>query len=135
MPFSIQQHFNARTVKTKGLTLLIEHGPCCILSLAAGFVGLPWIAHNPMLELGFAMGGAIIGEYVGHRLFHTHSHAADSAARTARRYGLSVLFGLASWGVHQVAFHKPHDHRHETSHFKVAEVSKSVFKKNLDSDI
>lgn len=116
---ALRQHFNLRSIKTKGLTLLIEHGPCCILSAAAGFIGVHGLAHNPMLELGFAVGGAFAGEYIGHRLFHKgHDHEKQGTAPwkgKVRRYALALTFGLASWGVHQQLFHK-HDHDHDTCH-------------------
>jgi len=92
---------------------LIEHAPCCILSFAAGFIGLPILNHNPIVELGFAFGGAVAGEYIGHKYFvknHTHKPGWKS---TVRRYGLSLVFGLASWGVHQAVFH---DHAHDHTH-------------------
>jgi hypothetical protein len=114
----LKTHFNLRSVKTKGLTLLIEHGPCCILSVAAGFIGLPMLAHNPVLELGFAIGGAFTGEYIGHRLFHRKSEGHKPPVSRWRRYGVALAFGLASWGIHQAVFHKdahPHDH-HEHHH-------------------
>lgn len=106
----LKQHFNARAFKTKSLTLLIEHGPCCILSFAAGLVGLSGLAHNPLLELCFAFAGALGGEYLGHRLFHRggHDHGGAGSAKTLRRYGLALVFGMASWGVHQAVFHHPH---------------------------
>lgn len=103
-------------LKTKGLTLLIEHGPCCILSLAAGFIGISAFNHNPALELAFAFGGAIAGEYIGHKLFdkkHTHKPGWKSKAK---RYGLALVFGLASWSVHQAVFHNKEDDHHTHSH-------------------
>lgn len=109
---ALRQHFNLHSVKTKGLTLLIEHGPCCILSFSAGLIGLPGLNHNPVLELGFALGGAVVGEFAGSRLFHKHAHAHEAMGRTLRRYGLSLLFGVASWGVHQKFMHQDHDHAH-----------------------
>lgn len=112
---ALRQHFNLRSLKTKGLTLLIEHGPCCILSAAAGFIGVHGLAHNPMLELGFAVGGAFAGEYIGHRLFHKGKDHGGGRWQGARRYALALAFGLASWGVHQKVFHK-HDHDHGTCH-------------------
>lgn len=109
-PKSLRISFNMSAIKTKGLTLLIEHAPCCLLSLAAGFIGLSAFNHNPVLELGFALGGAVVGEHIGHKYFakkHTHKPGWKSQAK---RYGLSLLFGLTSWGGHQVAFHDDHDH-------------------------
>lgn len=114
---SLKTHFNLRSLKTKGLTLLIEHLPCCILSVAAGFIGLPLLNHNPVIELGFAIGGAITGEYVGHKYFLKHKHP-ETTMHQFRRYGLSLLFGLASWGLHQKLFHHHHDedHHHKEHH-------------------
>lgn len=113
----LKLEFNLKAIKTKALTLLIEHGPCCILSFAAGFIGLPFLNHNPMVELGFAFGGAIAGEYIGHKYFEkNHTHKLGWKA-TVRRYGLSLVFGLASWGVHQVAFHEdPTEHTKVHTH-------------------
>jgi hypothetical protein len=112
---TLRSKFNLSAIKTKGLTLLIEHAPCCILSFAAGFIGISILNHNPILELGFAIGGAIIGEHIGHKYFvknHTHKPGWKSKAK---RYGASIAFGLASWGVHQAAFHDHNAHGHDTA--------------------
>lgn len=101
-----------KSFKTRGLTLLIEHSPCCILSFAAGLVGISFLNHNPMLELGFALGGAVVGERIGHHIFHKGEHHHHGWKDTARRYGLSLMFGLASWGVHQQFLHNDHHHAH-----------------------
>lgn len=115
MCLNIRPAFNGASIKTKALTLLIEHSPCCLLSVAAGFIGIPGMAHNPAIELALAIGGAIIGETVGHRLFHKKSaeSRAEGYKKTLRRYGLSCLFGLASWGVHQTLLHKGSDNHNK----------------------
>lgn len=110
--FSIlRPSFNLRSVSARGLGLAIEHLPCCLLTVAASMIGIPFLSHNAALELGFAIGGALIGEYVGHKYFfkkscgdgtHTHSH-------TARRYAIALAIGLATWGAHQVFLHHDHD--------------------------
>jgi hypothetical protein len=56
----LHSHFSLASVKTKGLTLAIEHAPCCLLSFAAGFIGIAALNHNPVIELGFAIGGAFM---------------------------------------------------------------------------
>lgn len=102
--------FNINALKSKALTLVIEHAPCCILSLAAASVGLPFLNHNPAIELGFALGGAVIGEHIGHKyLIKNHTHA-DGWKSHVKRYGFALAFGVASWGVHQTFFH---DHKHD----------------------
>jgi hypothetical protein len=111
---SVRFQFNINSIKTKGLTLLIEHSPCCLLAFAAGFLGLPLLNHNPAIELGFAVAGAFIGEYIGHNyLFkkscQSHSHDEGLKGRM-KRYGLALAFGLASWGLHQAFLHEPADH-------------------------
>lgn len=113
----INVKFNASALKTKGLSLLIGHGPCCGLSFVAGLMAIPGFSHNPLIELCFALGGAAAGEYVGHKYF-VKEHAHKSGWKpTAKRYGLSLLFGLAAWGVHQAVFHNhDHDHDHATEH-------------------
>lgn len=110
--------FNMKNMKKKSIAFLIEHSPCCILSFAAGFIGLPMLAHNPPIELCFAIFGAIIGEYIGHRIFHKHDSCShDACARAViRRYGLSLLIGLASWGAHQTLFHHPAHTHHAAIH-------------------
>ena len=128
----LSSYFNYNSFKTKGLTLLIEHAPCCILSFAAGFIGISALNHNPVLELGFAMGGAIIGEYVGHKFFvKSHTHKGTGLKSFTKRYSVALAFGLASWGVHQALFHEhqdpierewqfhhhDHDHKHDHPHF------------------
>jgi hypothetical protein len=108
-PQSLRLPFSLSAVKTKGLTLAIEHAPCCILSFAAGFIGLPMLTHNPVIELGFAVGGAVAGEHIGHRLFSKHTHGSGLGS-AVKRYGIALAFGLASWGAHQALFHDHHPH-------------------------
>lgn len=108
---SLRSHFSLASIKTKGLTLAIEHSPCCLLSFAAGFIGVAALHHNPLLELGFAIGGALIGDHVAHKYIkkdcvHNHTNWGK-----VKRYSLSVCFGLASWGAHQLLLH---DHMHDT---------------------
>lgn len=113
---ALRRGFNRRNIKTKGLALLIEHAPCCLLSVAASFAGLPFLRHNPLLELGFALGGAMIGEFIGHRYFHVHDgvHTHGNGVRsTVLRYSFAIMIGLATWGVHQAYFHEDTPHQHE----------------------
>ena len=102
-------------IKKTSLTLTIEHAPCCLLSFGAGFIGIPFMYHNPVLELGFAMGGAMAGEYIGHKYLCRPANEQPFSKKHSivRRYGLSLIFGVASWGAHQVLFH---DHGHEHAH-------------------
>lgn len=102
--------------KSKGLALLIEHAPCCLLSLLSGLIGIHALNHNPLLEFGFAVGGAIVGEYIGHRYFHGAAEAATGTHvphfrrhDTLKRYGLALAIGLFTWGLHQQFFHGHHD--------------------------
>lgn len=108
-------YFNLTVLKTKGFTLLIEHAPCCILSFAAGFIGIAALNHNPLLELGFALGGALIGEHIGHKYF-SKNHEHKGIVSNLKRYGLAISFGLASWGVHQTFFHDNHDNHPSEQH-------------------
>jgi hypothetical protein len=126
LPSPLRLRFNMQSLKTKGLTLLIEHSPCCILSFGAAMIGVPFLRHNPVIELGFAIGGAIVGEHIGHKYFHKHTGAHDAHGHSHEkegwrglcvRYGLALTFGLASWGVHQVYFH---DHGHHHDHAETA---------------
>lgn len=121
----LRTRFNLSAIKTKGLTLLIEHGPCCLLSAAAGFIGVSTFNHNPILELGFALGGAVAGEYLGHKYFAKNCHHGAGWKSTAKRYGLSLMFGLASWGVHQAVFHD-HNHDEHDHHSQVIEQTDKV---------
>lgn len=137
---TLRRTFNLRSLKTKALTLLIEHGPCCIFSLVAGAVGLPFLNHNPALEMGFALGGAVVGEYIGHRLFHKHE-GGQSHMPTWKRYGLSLMFGVASWGAHQILLHdhaahaaSPHEmHSHEDADQKPAHFGPKEWKARKDT--
>lgn len=106
--------FSARNLKSKSIAFLIEHSPCCLLSFAAGFVGLPMLYHNPRIELAFAIVGAVLGEYLGHRWFHKDGscHHETCIRGVMRRYAFSLLIGLASWGLHQKLFHHAHDDDH-----------------------
>lgn len=109
----LRMQFNLQAVKTKGLTLMIEHAPCCLLSIVGGLVGVSAFNHNPVLELGFALGGAVVGEYIGHKYFAKNCTHKSDFRTTAKRYGLSLAFGLASWGAHQAFLH---DHTGEEKH-------------------
>lgn len=114
--------FNMASIKTKGVALIIEHAPCCILSVAAGLIGVSSLNHNPVLELGFAVGGAITGEYLGHKYFFKncqHDSVSDKIA-VIKRYGIALSFGLLTWGAHQIIFHD-HGHHHGHSHYEETE--------------
>jgi hypothetical protein len=103
----VKMIFNLRALSGKGIALVLEHLPCCLLSLAAASVGIPFLNHNTYLELGFAIGGAIAGEYIGHRyIFNKHCHGHKSAPAW-RRYAIALAIGLATWGAHQIYLHEP----------------------------
>jgi len=103
----IDTNLKWNSIKTRGTALIIEHTPCCLLSFAAASIGVSILNHNPILELGFAIGGAIIGEHLGHRYFFKKCHLESNSNRItiAKRYGVALAFGLATWGAHQVLFH------------------------------
>jgi hypothetical protein len=123
----LSNHFNWASFKSKSLTLLIEHSPCCLLSFASGFLGVSVLNHNPVLELGFALSGALIGDHIGHKYFNQDCCKDDKKSENKlRRYALALSFGLASWGAHQMFFHD-HDevnagspdaaiHQHDCEH-------------------
>ncbi len=113
-PLTIKPSFNLRSISARGLGLAIEHLPCCILTVVAASIGIPFLSHNPVLELGFAVGGAMIGEYVGHKyIFNKHcghsSHQHEGRKDTAKRYAIALAIGLTTWGAHQAFFHKHSD--------------------------
>lgn len=115
---TIRPSFNLRSLSARGLGLAIEHLPCCILTVVAASIGIPFLSHNPVLELGFAVGGAMIGEYVGHKyIFNKHcghgGHSHEERTDTAKRYAIALAIGLTTWGAHQVFFHK-HSDAHDT---------------------
>lgn len=104
--------------RNKAITQVIEHLPCCLLSAGAGLIGLSALNHNPMLELGFALGGAIAGEHIGHNLAKKFNWEHDCGGPLASKkiigipkdYLIAISIGLITWGGHQVFFH---DHTHE----------------------
>ena len=105
---SLKTSFNLRSLSARSLGLAIEHLPCCILTVVAASIGIPFLSHNPVLELGFAIGGAMIGEYVGHKyIFNRHcgNHSHEGRSHTARRYAIALAIGLTTWGAHQMIFH------------------------------
>lgn len=113
-PLTIKPSFNLRSLSARGLGLAIEHLPCCILTVVAASIGIPFLSHNPLLELGFAVGGAMIGEYVGHKyIFNKHcghgGHSHESRNAVAKRYAIALAIGLTTWGAHQLFFHKQTD--------------------------
>jgi hypothetical protein len=93
------------TFRARGLALMIEHAPCCLLTAIAATIGLPLLNHNPVIELGFAIGGAMIGEYVGHRYILRHT-CPETHAHTVQRYAIALAIGLITWGLHQILFHQ-----------------------------
>ncbi len=114
----LRQAFNFHGLKSKALALTIEHAPCCILSAAAGFIGIPLLNHNPPIELAFAIVGAFAGEYIGHRWLHPKHQTPDTLKGAVMRYSIALAIGLAIWGIHQKLFHHPHDHEHEKHNHK-----------------
>ena len=114
---TLKPTFNLRSLSARGLGLAIEHLPCCILTVVAASIGIPFFSHNPVLELGFAVGGAMIGEYVGHKyIFNKHcghgDHHHEGRKDIAKRYAIALAIGLTTWGAHQAFFHK-HSDTHE----------------------
>lgn len=91
-------------LKAQSLALVIEHAPCCLLTAIAATIGLPLLNHNPIIELGFAIGGAMIGEYVGHRYILRHT-CPETRHHTLQRYAIALAIGLITWGLHQILFH------------------------------
>lgn len=118
---NLTQHFNLESFKTKGLTLLIEHAPCCLLSFGAGFIGISVLAHNPILELGFALGGAFLGDHIGHKYFNKDCCKDGKKTNRLRRYSLAFCFGMASWGAHQLLFHDHSEHEHNHAPHEIVE--------------
>ena len=114
---NIAAHFNKESLKTKGFTLLLEHSPCCLLIFGAGVLGAySAFNHNPVLEFGFAVGGAIAGEHFGHKWFHKECCIDETWRGTVKRYSMALCFGVASWGAHQVLLHDHNDteeHNHQ----------------------
>ncbi len=104
-------------VKRRVMALFCEHLPCCGLSMAAGFLHLPFVKHNPVIEFCFMIAAAIGFEYFYHS--RTHKHGPDCSHGEVRGikgfikiYGLALTLGLASWFAHQLLFHHPHDAQH-----------------------
>ncbi len=102
-----QPTFRSRWARLKAqtLALTIEHAPCCLLTAVAASIGLPLLRHNPLIELGFAMGGALIGEFVGHRYILRHTHC-ETVRHVWQRYLIALAIGLITWGLHQILFHE-----------------------------
>ena len=96
-------------LKQSGLTLVIEHSPCCLLAFVAGFIGISFLYHNPVLELGFAMGGAVIGKRIGQKYFQTQccddTRPLPYIGLTVKDCGFAFVFGGISWALHQILVH------------------------------
>lgn len=107
--------FNWHGMSGKAIALVLEHLPCCLLSVAAAAVGIPFLNHNTLLELGFAIGGAIAGEYIGHKYIFKKYCADHTAEPAARRYAIALAIGLTTWGAHQIFLHEPAE-RHASAH-------------------
>lgn len=96
--------------RRRSVPLIIEHLPCCVLSFLAGFVGVAFLHHNPVLELAFAIGGALIGEKLAHKFFLTQENCPcddnhSSSKYKLKGYALAITIGVISWGIHQIFFH------------------------------
>lgn len=96
--------------RRRGVALVLEHMPCCILSFVAGFVGVSVLHHNPVLELGFAIGGALVGEKLAHKFFLTQENCPcddnhNSDNYKIKGYSLAIAIGVSSWAIHQVLVH------------------------------
>jgi hypothetical protein len=106
---TVKSKMSLPAFKQGALTLLIEHSPCCLLAFFAGFVGIAFLYHNPLIELGFALGGALIGKKIGQRYFHsTCCSDTDNIpfiGLTGRQVMIALLIGLLSWSAHQGLVH------------------------------
>ncbi len=128
---TLKPSFNLRSLSARGLGLAIEHLPCCILTVVAASIGIPFLSHNPLLELGFAIGGAVTGEYIGHKyIFNKHcahgGHSHEGRKDVAKRYAIALAIGLTTWGAHQALFHKHSDAHHDTYHAAEAAHAREV---------
>ncbi len=111
---NLAKYFNVQNAKGKALAFTLEHSPCCLLSVAGSALGIQVLNHNPHIELAFAIGGAVTGEYIGHRFFCAGHHR--KIGQTIKSYGIALAFGLATWSIHQEVFH---DHEQgETAHHR-----------------
>jgi len=109
MVTQIKNKIDAASVKQTSVTLLIEHSPCCLLAFAAGFVGISFLSHNPLIELSFALFGAVIGKRIGHKYFHKACCRNDQKipfiGLNKKHLIFALAFGFASWAIHQILIH------------------------------
>lgn len=106
---TVRNKMRLPALKQGAVTLIIEHSPCCLLAFVAGFAGIAFLNHNPLIELGFALGGALIGKKIGQRYFHaiccSNAENLPFIGLTARQVMIALSIGLLSWGAHQMLVH------------------------------
>ena len=124
--------YNPQSVKKNLFMLALKEVPCQLLTLSAGFLAVSsHFVHNPRLELGIAIGASFAGEYVGDKIWHARKGAPQrSAVQNAKRYGLSLVFGLAVWYGHQEIFHHKHAEPH---HAVVTNAAATSVQANIDT--
>lgn len=106
------------TLTTRGVTLVASHIPCCGVAFGMAATGMA-VTHNPTIELALAVGGAIAGDEIGHRIFKAKCCVENGTKSLIKRYGIAACIGVASWGVHQAYFHDHDDEGH--THAEIAE--------------
>tara|TARA_Y100001001_G_C7983057_1_gene300098 strand:+ start:1092 stop:1529 length:438 start_codon:yes stop_codon:yes gene_type:complete len=107
---------------------MLQHTFCCFLPILGAVLGaaIPGV-HNPFLELGLALGGAVLGVQVDKLLHKKKMHdcachesdadivnvSQENHARfkgLVKAYGLPLIFALGVWAIHLVAVHGNHGH-------------------------
>ena len=106
------------SVRKNIFTTFLKEMPCLTLAIVGATVGMGFLSHNPVIEFGIAIVGAIVGETIAHKIFKPSCHDRHNCATHAhkswrdemvKRYGLALLFGVLTWGVHQYVLHENND--------------------------
>ena len=124
--------FTVATLGGKTAPYLLKEIPCLAFSSAATVFGIPFINHNPGLELATSLTTAVGIEYLSHKAPHLlpkfmRPKDASAPEKTEAEkkalglplhaWGMALAFSLASWGIHQEVFHDHgHDHGHHHKH-------------------
>lgn len=125
---TLTRHFTLSNMRRYGVPFMIQHAFCCFLPILGAVLGasIPGV-HNPFLELGLALGGAVLGVQIDKALHHKNLHDCECHEegekvkqnpfmRLLKTYGLPLIFAFGVWAIHIAVFHGDHNHGIFESH-------------------
>lgn len=126
---------NWHVIRKNVFTTVLKEAPCLGLAVVGATIGMGILAHNPRIELGIAILGAIVGETIAHKILKPSCHDRHDCSKHApqswrhemvKRYSLALIFGILTWGGHQYLLHDTQDAQNHTYHAPLVQETQAV---------